>query len=324
MSRMRETDYTFAVARIRANEARLIGAAELSSLAAAPGYTECARRLREKGYEIDGTDYNAALEKRLREMWALIGEILPDPAQFNSILIRNDFHNLKVCLKALVTGKSPEGLYAAPCVYAPEEIRACVYARDNANLPPELQHADRSAYRILSKTGFAQLADTVIDRAALEHAISIAKTADHPVMLRLAQTEAALTGIKVLYRCIRTGKAKSFMERAVCANDFYDKADIIAAADSGMEAFLDHVRRTDFAAGADALAEGTAAYEKYADDRRLALLSAGKSETFGISALVGYYFAVRAEVLDLRILLSGKLNGQPDDTIRERMRMLYV
>lgn len=321
---MKDTEYTFAVARVRANEARLLSAGELNALASAGGYDECARRLREKGYDISGTEYGSALEGRLTEMWELISSILPEKAQFNSILIRNDFQNLKVSLKALVAEKSTEGLFVAPSVYDPEDIKRCVYARENGKLPPELQHADRSAYNILTKTGAAQLADTVIDRAAMEHAIRMAKSADHPVMLRYAEAAAALTDIKVLWRCIRTGKAKSFMERAVCACGAFEKKDIIAAADAGQEAFLEFLSHTPYAPAAEALQESITAYEKYADDTLLTLLQSGKSEAFGIGALVGYYFAVRTEVMNLRILLSGKLNGLPDDSIRERMRRLYV
>ena len=321
---MKATDYTYAVARIRANEARLITRAEMHSLVSAPSFQECARRLREKGYEIEGTDYAPALDKKLYELWQLLQEILPDPAQFGSILIKNDFHNLKVCLKALLAGRAPEGLFVSPSLYDPAEIKKHVFARENDLLPPELQHADRSAYRILTKTGFAQLADTVIDRAALEHAVIKARGADNPLLLALAETNAALTDIKVLYRCILTGKEASFMERAVCACEAFNKADIIAAAAQGMEAFKEFLSHTAFAAGADALSESAQVYEKYADDTLLALLSAGKSEPFGSTALAGYYYAVRTEVLNIRILLSGKLNGLPDEEIRERMRLLYV
>lgn len=321
---MKDTDYSYAVARVRVNETRLLANAELGALIAAPSYEECVRRLKEKGYEIGGTDYGPALERKLTDMWALLSEILPDPAQFHSVLIRNDFHNLKVCLKALVAEKSPDGLFAAPSVYDPAEIRKYVYSRENDKLPPELRHADRSAYNILTKTGFAQLADTVIDRAALEHAISLAKEADHPVMLRFAQLNAALTDIKVLYRCILTGKAESFMERAVCACEAFDKGEIIAAAAAGMPAFLEFLSHTAFAPGAEALKESMTAFETWADDTLLACLLPGKSEAFGIGALAGYYYAVRTEVLNVRVLLSGKLNGLPADTIRERMRKLYV
>ncbi len=321
---MKPTDYTYAVARVRANEARLLTSQELNSLIAAPNYAECARRLREKGYEISGTDYPAALEARLAAMWQLLSEILPEPRQFGSILIGNDFHNLKVCLKALFSGRAPEELFASPSLYDPNEIKKCVFSRENGLLPAELQHADRSAYRILTKTGFAQLADTVIDRAALEHAVAFAKAADNPLLVTFAETRAALTDIKVLYRCILTGKAASFMERAVCACPAFEKGEIIAAAEEGMEAFLGFVSHTPFAAGAEALRESAGRYETYMDDTLLALLSPGKSDPFGSTALAGYYFAVRTEVLNLRVLLSGKLNGVPDEEIRERMRRLYV
>ena len=321
---MKDTDYSYAVARVRVNETRLLQSQELASLLSAPTYEECVRRLKEKGYEITGTDYAPALAQKLDDMWALISEILPDPAQFDSILIRNDFHNLKVCLKALVAEKPTDGLFAAPSKYAPEEIRKHVFARENDKLPEELRHADRSAYNILTKTGFAQLADTVIDRAAMEHAIEYAKQADHPVMLRLAETSAALTDIRVLYRCIRAEKAGSFMQRAVCACEAFPKAEIIAAAEDSMGAFLDYLSHTAYAGAAEALRESITAFETYADDTLTDLLSAGKSEAFGIGALVGYYYAVRTEVLNVRILLSGKLNGLPANQIKERMRRLYV
>ena len=321
---MKDTDYSFAVARVRVNETRLLQNAELGALIAAPSYAECARRLKEKGYEIGGTDYAPALEKKLADAWALLEEILPDPAQFNSVLIRNDFHNLKVSLKALVAEKPTEGLFMFPSVYDPEEVKRRVFSRENEKLPAELRHADRSAYNILTKTGFAQLADTVIDRAALEHVIAWAEKADHPVMRRFAQRNAALTNIKALYRCILTGKAASFMERAVCACDGVSKAEIIAAAEEGMPAFLEFLSHTAFAPGAEALKESMTAYETWADNELMRSLLPGKSEAFGIGALVGYYFAVRTEVLNVRVLLSGKLNGLPADSIRERMRLLYV
>ena len=321
---MKDTDYTFAVARIRVNEGRLLRQSELGSLIAAPGYDECARRLRERGYAVEGPDPLPALRARLEEMWALLTEILPDPAQFSSVLIRNDFHNLKVCLKALTADKSPEGLFEYPSVYDPAEIRAHVNARENDKLPPLLRHADRSAYRILTKTGFAQLADTVIDRAALESALVLAKTADHPVMYELACLQAAVADIRTLYRCVLTGKEKSFMERAVCECPAFPKEEIIRAACEGVEALLGFLRATPFGWAEEALRESPAAFETAADDTVINLLSAGKSETFGIGPLVGYYYAVRTEVLNLRILLSAKRAGLPDDIIRERMRRLYV
>ncbi|MCH5197276.1 MAG: V-type ATPase subunit [Oscillospiraceae bacterium] len=321
---MKDTEYAYAVARIRANETKLISGSELSAVISAAGYNECVRRLKEKGYEIEGSDYLSALEKKLSNTWELIESVLPDRSQFNSVLIKNDFHNLKVALKALVSDKSADGLFASPSVYSPAEIKKYVFSRENECLPEELRHADRSAYRILTKTGFAALSDAVIDRASLECSLAFAKKADNEIMLKFAEAKAALTDIKVLYRCVLTGKAKSFMERAVCECSSFSKKDIIEAADGGKEALFEFLSHTPFSGAADALKESASEFEKYVDDILTDILSVGKSEAFGISALLGYYFAVNTEIMNLRIILSGKLNGLPDGEIRERMRKLYV
>lgn len=321
---MRDTEYTYAVARIRANEVRLLGSQELNALISASGYEEAVRRLNDKGYGIEGKNYGEALNNKLINEWELIASLLPDKSQFDSILIQNDFKNLKIALKAFVCEKETEGLFCEPSVYSSKEIKELVFARKNEELPEALRHCDRSAYRILTQTRFAQLADSVIDRAAMEWAIKLAEKADNPIMSEIAQTLAGVTNIKVLYRCILSQKAKSFMERCVCECNAYSKAEIILAAEKGMDAFLDFVSHTKYSALSLALKESATAFEKESDDILMQVLYRGKYETFGIAPLVAYYYAVKTETMNVRIILSAKINGIPEDTVRERMRMLYV
>lgn len=321
---MKETEYTFAVARIRSNENRLLSAQELNAVISAAGYEEAVRRLNDKGYGIEGFDYGAALNEKMKKEWELISSLLPDASQFDSILLPNDFRNLKVLLKAFVGEKEPDGLYAYPCVYEPQKLKTLVYARKNEELPEPLRHCDRSAYRILTHTRFAQLADSVIDRACMEWRIKLAEKADNPIMSELAQTSAAVADIKVLYRCILAGKARSFTERAVCACAAFDKNAILTAAEKGMDAFLDFVSHTKYEKLASALKESPTAFEKACDDALMRVVYKGRYESFGISALVGYYYAVQTEIMNVRIILSAKRNGLSEDIIRERMRLLYV
>ena len=321
---MKDTEYTFAVARIRANETRLLNAQDLNAVISAAGYADAVRRLNDKGYQIEGIDYGTALNDKMNSEWELISSLLPDKSQFNSIILPNDFKNLKVMLKALVGGRETDGLFTVPCVYDPNEIKALVSERKNDKLHEPLRHCDRSAYRILTQTHFAQLADSVIDRASMEWAIKTAEKADNTIMTEIAQTNAAVADIKILYRCILSEKAKSFMERAVCACDAFDKNDIIKAAEKGMDAFLEFVSHTKHAKLAEALKESPTAFEKACDDALMKVIFRGKYENFGIAAIAAYYFAVKTEIMNVRIILSAKLNDLPEDTIRERMRLLYV
>ncbi|MBQ7687928.1 MAG: V-type ATPase subunit [Clostridia bacterium] len=319
---MKDSEYTYAVARIRVHETKLLTESELNTVIAAKSHEEAVRRLREKGYDLTDGDAEA-LDKKLRETWELLQSILPDERQMDAVLIKNDFHNLKVILKALVNEKSTDGLFRFPSKYDPEELKALVFARQNDKLPPELQHCDRSAYNILTKTRFAQLGDSVIDRAAMEWSIDYAKKADDPMIEKLAQLQAALTDIKVIYRCILTGKADSFKKRAVCDCSYFSKQTLIDAAQT-LNDFFAFLASTPLQNAGRALEESPAVFEKYADDAVTELLTAGKSEIFGITPLLGYWFAVNTEILNLRIILSGKATGQSDEIIRERMRKTYV
>ena len=321
---MNPSEYTYAVGRIRSNETRLLTAQELNAVINAAGYQESVRRLNDRGYEIVGADYASALEKRLSDAWELVESLLPDRSQFDSILIENDFQNLKASVKALVCGKDAAELTFSPSVWDPALIREAVAHHNNEALPEPLRHAHRSAYRILTQTRFAQLADSVVDRAALEWSITLADKADHPVMGEIAQNRAACADIKILYRCIKANKARSFTERCVCACNAFDKAEIIAAAGQGMEAFLDFVSPTPYADAAAALRDSPAAFEKWCDDRLLSVLRPAKIDIDGVAPIAAYWFAVQNEVKNARIILSAKRNGMADEAVRGRVREPYV
>ena len=123
---MNKYDYTYAVARIRANEAKLLSQQQLSSVIAAPTFDEALRRVSDLGYDTDG-GYIRALDKRARAVDELVFGIVPDKSMLDSLIIKNDFANLKLCLKALVCGKSTDGLLTTPSVYDPEEIKKYVF-----------------------------------------------------------------------------------------------------------------------------------------------------------------------------------------------------
>ena len=321
---MNPSEYTYAVGRIRSNETKLLSSQDMNAVINAAGYQEAVRRLNDRGYEIVGADYAPALEKRLADAWELLETLLPDRSQFDSVLIENDFQNLKAAVKALVCGKDAAALTFAPSVWDPSLIRGAVARNDNEALPEPLRHAHRSAYRILTQTRFAQLADSVVDRAALEWSIRLAERADHPVMARIAQHKAAGADIKILYRCIKANKAQSFTERCVAACGAFDKAAIVSAAMQGMDAFWDFLSHTAYADAAAALRESPAAFEKQCDDRLLSLLRPAKTDIDGIGPLAAYWFAVQAEVRNARIILSAKRSGIPDEIVRGRVRELYV
>ena len=320
----KDTDYAYAVARVRANENGLLTAAELSAAAAAPDFTAAAQRLRDKGYEIGSeADVGPQRDQKLADARALLEEILPDPAALDPLTVYGDFHNLKVILKGLLGGKDPAPYLTRPCVWAPERIREAVFSRENDALPEPLRHAERSAYRILTKTRSSQLADAVIDRAALEWSLRLAKDGKEPAVLAAAERRAALTDLKILRRCMAAGKAESFLRRSVCDCAAFTRDALVAAA-GRREAVAALTSASPLAPLAGALDADDVAFEKACDDFENAALWQARWQAFGIEPLLAYDAAVKTEVLNVRILLCGKRTGLPEQAIRERMRGLYA
>lgn len=74
---LRDTDYAYAVARIRANELRLLTKADLDSLISARTIKDALRALGDKGWENDNINENnfeSMLSKELEKTWILIKE----------------------------------------------------------------------------------------------------------------------------------------------------------------------------------------------------------------------------------------------------------
>lgn len=321
---MKDTDYVYAVGRIRVNELSLLSSSDMGRLIAAKTYEEVVSQLNAKGYEINGTDYSSALNEQKRNTWKLLQEVLPDKSQMDSVIIKNDYHNLKAAVKSAVTGNDGKACLLSPSVYEPEKIYNAVTEKKFSDLPPEMRSVAEESYDILVRTHMAQLSDAVCDKAALEAMLSLAKKADSEIFTEIAECIVACTDIKILYRCILTGKSKEFMSQAVCSCKAFAADTLILKAMGGMDEFLSYLARTDYTEAAEALKQSPTAFEKYCDDRLMRIIEQGKRTAFGIEPLVAYYLAKEAELLSVRIVLSGKLNGNDEETIRERVRLLYV
>ena len=71
---MKDTEYTFAVARIRANETRLINRNELEQMIAAPDVHAVLQLLSDKGWDTAGApeDTDRMLRRQTQALWQLM------------------------------------------------------------------------------------------------------------------------------------------------------------------------------------------------------------------------------------------------------------
>lgn len=320
---MNETEYTYAVARIRANELNLLSADDISQMINAPDKASAERILTDKGWDIPESGHGVdPCENELNKAWKMICESVPSSELLEALIIGNDFSNLKAAIKCVFSSIEPESYYVIPCVTDTAIITKAIKEANFGILPEHLAECVKEAYSAISKHQSGQLSESIIDRALLEAKLEYAKKSGSPLLEKIVGMNAVAANIKTALRCVSMGKTKDFALDSMC-NCSLDNEEMLENAESS-EKMAGYLETTDFAFLADSIKESFTAFEKFCDNTVATLIREKKYEIYGADPVVAYYYAKTAETKNARIILSAKASGVPADAISERVRDMYV
>ncbi len=322
---MKDTEYAFAVARIRSNENKLLQGATVESAINANDYNETLKVFADSGYaDFASQDEEKILSQKQREAFELIYSCAPDKKCIDFLIVKNDFHNFKAILKSMVQNKDCEGLLLSPSMVDTKTALKAVTEKKFDILPEIFADTVKQAYELLVTTLDGQKCDCLFDKACLEMMLRLAKESKDSFSVDIANKTVALYDVKIALRALRTGKDKSFLENSLAGCDILDTERLAQAALEGESALREYVKFLSLGNLADCITGSYAAFEKEMDDILIDSVKDAKFTSLGIAPLAAYYFAVENEVKTVRIILSCKKNGMSVETIRERVRKLYV
>lgn len=318
--------YTYAVARIRAKELLLLNAQAIEQLLGAKSYQECIHLLQDKGWGNGEAEPSAEqlLAAEREKTWALIAELVPDMSALDVFLYANDYHNLKAAVKLACTSGEDFGLFISQGTVSPKLLLEAVRSKEYGLLPDAMRAPAEEAYSVLSRTRDGQMCDVIIDRAALDAIHQAGTTAKSKLLQRYAELTVAAADIKIAVRACRTGKPLDFLKTALAPCDTLNVGRLAKAATEGQDAICDYLATTDYAAAVDALRQSPSAFERWCDNLLIHEIRPQQYEAFGIGPLAAYILGRENEIKTVRIILSGKLNDLPEQSIRERVRDMYV
>lgn len=322
---MAVNQYTYAVARIRSKELQLLSRSDLEQLMNLKNEKECLRYLSDKGWGRAG-DENAdqMIAAEREKTWEIMRELVEDMSIFNTFLYANDFHNVKAAIKQLYTNSDLEELYSSSGTLKPEIIYQAVKTHDWSLLPEHMRSSAEEAYEVQMHTGDSQLCDIILDKAALETIYQKGRESGNELLAQYAELKVASADINIAIRSIRTGKDRTFLERALAKCGSLDIKELTEAALEGEEQVYNYLLTTVYADAVPALRESFSAFERWCDNLIIRLIRPQKYNPFTVSPLAAYILARENEIKTVRILLSGKRNEISDEAIRERLREMYV
>ena len=322
---MRETDYAYAVARIRCNELKLLSKADMEQLLALSSAQDCIKRLTDKGYGKNGEVYSnerELLKAESENAWALINEIAPDKSNFDSLKVGNDYHNLKAVLESFILGQNYESLMIYPVTVEPSVMNEAFKNRDFSSLDARMAQAAENAYTVMVEERDSQRGEAIIDKACMEETLERAKGCGE-VLEKLAEHKTVTTDIKIAMRCALTKKPMSLLKASLAQCDKLNINELAAAAVESPAAVLEWLSSNGFEDAAEKLRDGMSAFEKWCDEKMRDIISPAKYRSLGPDPLAAYLVAKELEIRSARIILSGKRNGIDSEKLRTRLRELY-
>ena len=320
-----QQDYTYAVARIRSHETRLLSDSDLSALLSAKDASAVIRLLKDKGWGAGGdesTDRLLGCEEE--KLWALINEIVPDRTVFAFLLVQNDFHNLKAAIKAITRGADAQPYFIHNALTDPCELLDALKRRDYPALPEYLRETAREAMTVLLQTSDGQLCDVIIDKACMDVVLRLGRDNENELIRMYCELFVVCADIKTAVRCAKMRKSRDFILRTLSECDTLDITRLAAAAATGYQEIIAYLETTEYRSAVPALERSMSAFEKWCDDYLTEMMKPQKWEPFSIGPVVAYIIARQNEIKAVRMILSAKINGLSEDMIKERLRMMYV
>ncbi len=318
------TDFTYAVAYIRAMEPALFSAATIEQLLNCSTHSQCLQFLQEKGWGRPDQPLTAEaiLAAEGEKTWEVVESLNIDMSVFNVLSYPKLYHNLKAAVKQHCTETRLPQVFYQDTAISGSAMLDILQRKAYGELPGNMEEAAKEATEVLLQTGDGQLCDMIIDRACLEAIHEAGVNAEDAFIRDYAVSTVQVSNIKIAARCMATGKSEEFTLKALAPCDGLNTADMAKAAAGGN--LLTLLQECGFGEAAEAIGESPSAFERWCDNRIIETIQPQLYDCFTVGPLVAYVLARENEIKTVRIILSGKLNELSDESIRERVRKMYV
>ncbi len=323
---MNDTDYIFAVARIRVKEKNLLSNQDIQQMISLKNADAVLDFLMSRSWGSDDAEKTAdgVLAAEEAKVQALIEELGIDPEIMEILSYPKLFHNLKSAIQEIVTSDPHERAFYELSSFDRKTALQKVRDKDYKTMPAVLQKAAPIAYESMLKTHDSQICDQIIDKACLEAMSEASEKAKSPLLRRYEALNVALTDIKIAARAQKMRKPLTFIKDSLAECSLINVHSLAEAASKTPDDLHKYLEIAGFKDASEALKKSASAFEVWCDNRLIDLIKSEKSNSVSVGPILAYYLARENEIKTARIILTAKANGFPDEVIEERARSMYV
>ena len=324
---MGEKLYPYAVARIRMLERSLLTEKNYIQMAEAKNADEAMKILLEAGYsefgQADAKGFEPLLSAQLAKAYSDVRELVAEENFMDVFLYKNDYHNLKVLVKADISGTEPDAYLINGGTVDADVLKTAFATKNFSAVPYDMQEAITAAYEAYGKVQNGQAVDIVMDKAAFKQMNATAKKSGSGFIEKYVEYVCDITNLKSFLR-IKTMKRpfETFAEVFVEGGSL--TLDAFKAAYNGETPWAGFKGTQYGELCAEGMPKGFTVFERLCDNFVMSYIKDAKYKSLTMEPMAAYIYARETEVKTVRIIMSGKINGIDADIIKERLRDAYV
>ena len=331
-----DTQFAYAVGKIRALEKRLLDRSRMERMIDARSPEEALKVLLEAGYEsgsddyLDIHEYEVLLKNEQLKLYKLLKSIAPESEAFDIFQFQNDYHNIKVLLKAEFLEENNDYLLVDTGTIPAAELKDMIGERDLAGMPDIMRTAVEECIDVFNRTKDPQAIDIILDRASFKQMQEYAANSGYKFVSGLVQLITDLTNIKIFLRARSTGIRQDTLQKILLPGGSIDSRVFIENLNDTLEAFIKFLKSKPYRSICEEGIENfnntgsLSKMERLVDDYIMSYIRKAKYVALGIEPLIAYLWAKENEIKNARIIMVGKINNISGEVIRERLRETYV
>lgn len=311
-------------AQIKSRESKLLTQQGVQRLLDASDTREASRALAELGFGTDGENFDVVFKRAEDENIALLKE-MNEGGALDAFLIESDYTNLKILLKAFVSGLKAE-TFAPDGLFEVGFLQNAIETGDVAALPKQMQEIIlKTQEALVSGQISAHKLDIDVDKTQYAHQLELCKKSGK-VAKEYFEKRIDYLNISSFERARRLNLDQSFFEECFINGGKIALTTFQSVWELHGEELLKPFKETAYFEDLKALDEGgkLVVFEAKTDDSLLKVWKSEKDDLYSIAPIVAFYMSRKTELKIAKLIVAGVKNRVSPQIIKERMRELYA
>ena len=322
------TNYSYAVGRVRALETKLLDRGKIERLVKAEDTQEISRILTDSDYahivsDLTSRDmYNKALQLSRETSYKIVDELIIEEKVRNTVHIPFDYFNLKVMLKSKVFERDFSEILSPLGIIQIDMLKDIFQGERYDTLPGFMTQAIFSTVEAFYINKDPQIIDFMFDSLLMAY---LSENGYPPFLRDYYKMKIDLVNFRTVLRVKIVGGKKEMIRNSLIKGGFVEFETMIDLINENPENIPQRFVRWIYF---DSLSEGIkylvnensfVKYEYLMEKFLLNYVYKANRLVFGSEPIVGYLLKKENEIKNLRVILSGKFNRIPEEKIIERV-----